>query len=159
MLSSPVSCRALTQAACQWAPGGTPTRPVTPPPRQALWAAPQPAASAGCAPGLGGQLPRGPPRGCTWAGGGCPSGWKVLLSVRACSGGSVYWALRVIKTQLGLKRPLYLLTRTFVKKTKLLSHAVYTLVEMIPIVYPIALGFSKLSMYLSVSFQCLHFSM
>lgn len=74
-----------------------------------------------------------------------------MLSVRACSGGSLYWALRVIKTQLGLKRPLYLLTRTFVKKTKLLSHAVYTLVEMIPIVYLIALGFSKLSMYLSAS--------
>lgn len=36
------------------------------------------------------------------------------------------------------------------KKTKLLSHAVYTLVEMIPIVYLIALGFSKLSMYLFV---------
>lgn len=126
VLSSPVSCWALTQAACQWVRGYSRPRRDPPPspgsvggspslPPWSLW--PQQVV-----PGAGWAAPSRAP-------GRLHVGWGRLpirmegFAERACSWGSLYWALRVIKTQLGLKRPLYLLTRTLVKKTKRSSQA------------------------------------
>lgn len=127
----------MTQAACQQAPGGAPARPVTPPA-----GAPEGVGDPGrVCPGLWvGSCP-GPGAAADGPGGWLPIRMEGLAgserSLRR-TGLVCTWASRVIKTQLGLKRPLYLLTRTFVKKNTMFSRSIYTLKGVIPVVYLIS---------------------